>query len=75
MTRKEAAKKIDELMMSGMDDKTMDALKTAYKSLTLWDDFIAKLADKCNSAVTPTEWQIHRKSIELIKKEFEEKIG
>ena len=37
-------------------------------------DFIAKLAEKCNDSVTPEEWMVYRKAIELIRSEFDEKI-
>lgn len=50
-------------------------IQKGQKSLELWHTFIEKLAEKCNGSTTAAEWNIHRKAIELIKAELEEKIG
>jgi len=52
-----------------------DALDVGIRSMELWDGFIERLAAKCNESSSAAEWNIHRKAIELIKKEFDEKIG
>lgn len=59
----------------GNDSKEAIALEKAIKSLNLWGTFIEKLADRCNSATVFKEWDISRKSIELIKDELEEAIN
>lgn len=55
--------------------ETEKMIQKGQKSLELWHTFIEKLAEKCNGSTTAAEWNIHRKAIELIKAELEEKIG
>lgn len=79
MNRTKAAQVIEKELCKvtapGMGAEFNEALQTAAASLKLWDGFIEKLAEKCNGAMTKAEWDASRKGIELIKKEFEEKIG
>ena len=69
ITRQEAIKRLSKITNVG------EEYTVAVKSLELWDSFIERLAEKCNGAVTPAEWTVNRKAIELIKSEFDEAIG
>lgn len=79
MTRKEAAHYLSfsSCTLSTMCTNTQhhDAKQMGIKSLTLWDEFIERLAEKCNNSGCAAEWNIYRKGIELIKAEFDERIG
>lgn len=55
--------------------EAVERIQKGQKSLELWHTFIEKLAEKCNGSTSAAEWNIHRKAIELIKAELEEKIG
>lgn len=78
MDRKKATtiieKKLSNVMAPSLGEEFCDALYMAERSLRLWDDFIERLAEKCNNATTQNEWNTYRKAIELIKAEFDEKI-
>ena len=66
-----------EMAKNGSDEwkKDVQAIGIAAKSVALWDSFIERLAERCNESRTSLEWNTYRKAIELIKAEFDEKIG
>ena len=78
MNRKKAAtiieKELSNVMSPCFGEEFYEALYMAERSLRLWDNFIERLAEKCNNATTQNEWNTYRKAIELIKVEFDEKI-
>jgi hypothetical protein len=79
MNRTKAAQVIEKELCKvtapGMGAEFLEALQTAEVSLRLWDSFIEKLAEKCNESMSAAEWMTFRKAIEIIKAEFDEKIG
>lgn len=68
-------KELCKVTAPGMGAEFLEALQTADVSLRLWDNFIEKLAEKCNQSSSATEWMVYRKAIEVIKAEFDEQIG
>jgi len=76
MTRKEAREALKELNYEiDSESYLAEALDMGIKSLGLWDNFIEELAGRCNNATCAAEWDVYRNGIELIKKEFDERIG